>query len=283
MTFITFLYAFFSWSVLVMALPPDATIQTLILDEQVAATHRSSFLPASMQSHLQILRRRHLQQNASTDCLATYRSLYEDPILLPVAETWLAVLEERVGTPDLSLCDISESSGNCDFTEEVPGTQVLLDACSSAGGIPTSLEIDILCSLTLDGKLVNVTLDYPSIWECFPPNCEEELAAIFTSELDGLEVDLETAFSELGSAGSCEVVSGGSDDASSPVGSDTSPPPAATPPPVRGSDTSPPPAATSELGESYVLSAACPSAMMTRETVLVSTLLVFVCGALVAM
>ncbi|KAG7347256.1 hypothetical protein IV203_030623 [Nitzschia inconspicua] len=293
MTFSFSLYAFFSWSVLVMALPP-AAIQTLV-DEQVAATHRS-FLAASIQSRYRMLRRRHLQ-DASTDCLASYQALYEDPILLAEAETWLAVLEERSVAPDLSLCDITESSGICDYSDEVPGTQDLLDACTGAGGIPQSLEIDILCRLTLDGQPLNLTLDFPTIWECFPPNCEEELAAIFTSELDGLEVDLETAFSELGSAGSCEVVTDGSEDTPTPVesitsppsttaaapvgGSDTSPPLAATPAPV-GSDTSPPPAATSAINESFVSSAACPGAIMTRETLL-STLLVFVCGALVAM
>ncbi|KAG7347254.1 hypothetical protein IV203_030621 [Nitzschia inconspicua] len=277
MKFSLSLFVFFSASVLVMALPPTA-IQSL-MDEQVAATRRN-FLAASMKSRHEIIRRRHLQ-DASTDCQAAYETLYEDPTLLAAAETWLAALEERVAEPDMSLCDLTESSANCDFSEELSGTQELRDACTGAGGTPQSMEMDVSCSLNMDGETLNLIMDFPTIWECLPPNCEEELAAIVTSEFDSLEVDLEAAFSLLGISGNCDVVSGGSEDTVTPGGSDTSPPPATAPTTTStggggGSDTSPPPAPapTTTTGGS--------GSMMTRDTML-STLLVLVCGALVAM
>lgn len=255
MKFSLSLFVFFSASVLVMALPPTA-IQSL-MDEQVAATRRN-FLAASMKSRHEIIRRRHLQ-DASTDCQAAYETLYEDPTLLAAAETWLAALEERVAEPDMSLCDLTESSANCDFSEELSGTQELRDACTGAGGTPQSMEMDVSCSLNMDGETLNLIMDFPTIWECLPPNCEEELAAIVTSQLDTMEEDLEAVFSLFGS-GTCDILSGSSEDTLTPGGSDTSPPPATAP--------------TTGGGGS--------GAMMARDTML-STLLVLVCGALVAM
>ncbi|KAG7347252.1 hypothetical protein IV203_030619 [Nitzschia inconspicua] len=257
MMFSLSLFAFLSSSVLVVALPLTA-IQSKMEEQVVVATHQKFLLAASTKSHQHILRRRHLQ-DSSTDCQAAYETLYEDPTLLAAAETWLAALDARVAEPDTTLCNETETSASCDLSEEVPGTQELLDACTGAGGTPQSMEMDISCSVDMDGETLDFMLDFPTMWECLPPNCEEELAAIVTSQLDTMEEDLEAVFSLFGS-GTCDILSGSSEDTLTPGGSDTSPPPATAP--------------TTGGGGS--------GAMMARDTML-STLLVLVCGALVAM
>ncbi|KAG7369394.1 hypothetical protein IV203_032137 [Nitzschia inconspicua] len=255
MTFNLSLYAVVAWwTVVAMALPllTSAATQRMVQEQAVVASHRNLLL-ASLYSHNQIRRRRHLQ-SFLTDCDVAYRTLFEDPTLLEAAETWLSNLEASVASPSPDDCEMTDStSTTCKFSNEVPGTQEFQDACTGAGGVFQSLEIYLSCTLVFSGQLSRLNMYFPSLWDCMPPNCEEYFEAALTLVVEELEADLESSFSETGISSICEAETNfpppvGPEESPAPGGSETSPTlPWINPPPVSpeetpalgGSETSP--------------------------------------------
>ncbi|KAG7337177.1 hypothetical protein IV203_017380 [Nitzschia inconspicua] len=206
MTFTLSLFAFLSWwTVIAMALPPSpGATQKYVQEQAVVSSHRNMLL-ASLYFHNQVHRRRHLQ-SFPTDCDVAYLTLFNDPTLFEAAETWLSNLEASVASPNPDDCEITDgTSTNCDFSGEVTGTQEFLDACTRAGGVPQSLEIDISCTYILSGQLSSLNMYFPSLWDCMPPNCEDEFEAALALIVEELEADLVLSFSEIGVTSICEA------------------------------------------------------------------------------
>jgi hypothetical protein len=160
-----------------------------------------------------LLQSRRLGNNArklqDEECATAYETLYQNELLSAAAETWLASFEAGI---DIDTCEVTETSISCSFPSP-GGEDDVTSACTAAGGTPTDVVIDFGCTIDVDGSVVTLEMDFPTLPECLPAGCE----GTFSTVQSDLQAELEAGFAEVG-----ETTCATGDDAAPPSGGDSS-------------------------------------------------------------
>ncbi len=148
-------------------------------------------------------------------CNSTYIEFWNDPTLSftfsMYLDSWSIALEKATSLSQ-DVCLVDGNEWTCDTDEILEGEAEFRGACVAAQGEIIAVSLDNLCTMTVEGRLVSLTFDLPSILNCMPASTD------FDACVDGQLETLDLLVTDIDSALEAYFISAGFTDVSCVAG-----------------------------------------------------------------